>query len=157
MNEFIDPDDPEYRPNLEDLIDVLPITRGVPEELKTKMPDAPDISSPTPNSDEVATDAEFFVNGRYRPQGRKSRTGATFEVISHPKEKQHLAFEQSREAQCRKRRIAVPPATFYVRSPRGTIGWVPWIGSAIAWPWEIAWEADLVERSAPDPKPGEKK
>jgi len=32
---------------------------------------------------------------------------------------------------------------FYVRSPRGTIGVVPWAGSRVIWPWEAAYGADL--------------
>jgi len=123
-----------------------------------KIPDAPDISDAPPGGgDSQATDAEFFVGNRYRPHGRKSRTGATFEIVQHAKETQHVLFEQSRKLQCESRGIAVPPPTFYVQSPRGTIGWVPWIGSVVAWPWEAAWEADLVEKGEPDPKPSEQK
>jgi hypothetical protein len=123
-----------------------------------KVPDAPDIAEDvTVASDAIATDAEFFVGGRYRPHGRKSRSGASFEVIEHAKEPQHRLFDQSRAETFRRRALKPPPASFYVRSQHGTVGWVPWIGSVIAWPWERAWEADLVERSDPDPKPGEKK
>jgi hypothetical protein len=32
---------------------------------------------------------------------------------------------------------------FYVVSPQGTIGLVPWDGSQIVWPWEAAWKQDL--------------
>lgn len=35
------------------------------------------------------------------------------------------------------------PDSFYVRSMAGTIGWVPWVGSAVVWPWESAWVQDL--------------
>lgn len=32
---------------------------------------------------------------------------------------------------------------FYVVSPEGTVGLVPWEGSQIVWPWEAAWQQDL--------------
>jgi len=32
---------------------------------------------------------------------------------------------------------------FYVASPRGTVGVVPWAGSRVIWPWERAWGTDL--------------
>jgi hypothetical protein len=32
---------------------------------------------------------------------------------------------------------------FYVLSPRGTVGVVPWPGSRIIWPWETGWGSDL--------------
>ena len=32
---------------------------------------------------------------------------------------------------------------FYVGSPKGTVGLVPWAGSTIIWPWEAAWAQDL--------------
>jgi hypothetical protein len=32
---------------------------------------------------------------------------------------------------------------FYVESPKGTVGLVPWEGSQIVWPWEAAWAQDL--------------
>jgi len=38
---------------------------------------------------------------------------------------------------------AAHPHRFYVASPRGTIGLVPWAGSKIIWPWEQGWEQDL--------------
>jgi len=121
-----------------------------------RIPDAPDIS-PTPPErivSEEATDEEFFVGGRYKPEGRYSRTNATFEVVEHTKEPQHVAFDQSKRLQLEARGIPIPPVSFYVKSPRGTIGWVPWIGSSVVWPWDLAWEVDMVERSDPDPKPG---
>ena len=35
------------------------------------------------------------------------------------------------------------PQRFYVESPSGTPGLVPWPGSQIVWPWERAWSVDL--------------
>lgn len=32
---------------------------------------------------------------------------------------------------------------FYVRSPRGMLGFVPWPGSMVVWETELAWEQDL--------------
>jgi len=32
---------------------------------------------------------------------------------------------------------------FYVRSPKGTIGLVPWDGSQVVWPWDAAWAQDM--------------
>lgn len=32
---------------------------------------------------------------------------------------------------------------FYVRSPRGMLGFVPWPGSMVVWETEAAWEQDL--------------
>lgn len=32
---------------------------------------------------------------------------------------------------------------FYVASPLGSLGVVPWAGSTIIWPWMKAWQADL--------------
>jgi|SRR5580765_5648972 len=32
---------------------------------------------------------------------------------------------------------------FYVESPEGSAGLVPWDGSQIIWPWEAAWAQDL--------------
>lgn len=32
---------------------------------------------------------------------------------------------------------------FYVESNRGTVGLVPWPGSQVVWPWEVAWTVDL--------------
>jgi len=40
---------------------------------------------------------------------------------------------------------------FYVVSPEGTYGLVPWPGSTIIWPWEKAWEQDLYhEKQTPE-------
>lgn len=123
-----------------------------------KIPDFPDIAEPPPDlSEAVATDAEFFVGGRYKPHGRKSKTGVTFEVVQHPKEPQHRAFDEDCAARAKIRGAEAPRPSFYVQTPRGTVGWVPWIGSVVAWPWERAWTADLVEHGAADPKPGTKK
>lgn len=33
--------------------------------------------------------------------------------------------------------------SFYVQTPAGVVGWVPWLGSQIVWPWEAAWIQDL--------------
>jgi len=41
------------------------------------------------------------------------------------------------------------PDSFYVRGSRGTIGWVPWIGAAVVWPWEAAWVQDLRRKTIP--------
>jgi hypothetical protein len=35
------------------------------------------------------------------------------------------------------------PGRFYVYSPLGKVGLVPWPGSVIVWPWEQAWDTDL--------------
>lgn len=33
---------------------------------------------------------------------------------------------------------------FYVQAKSGLIGWVPWVGSTVVWPWEVgAWTQDL--------------
>lgn len=32
---------------------------------------------------------------------------------------------------------------FYVASPRGNVGLVPWAGSVVVWPWERGWLQDL--------------
>jgi hypothetical protein len=32
---------------------------------------------------------------------------------------------------------------FYVLSPKGIVGVVPWPGSRIIWPWETGWQADM--------------
>ena len=32
---------------------------------------------------------------------------------------------------------------FYVRSSGGVVGMVPWDGSQVVWPWEVAWTQDL--------------
>jgi hypothetical protein len=33
---------------------------------------------------------------------------------------------------------------FYVQAKSGTVGWVPWVGSTVVWPWEAgAWLQDL--------------
>lgn len=34
-------------------------------------------------------------------------------------------------------------ARFYVVSPKGTVGLVPWSGSHVVWPWEAGWVQDL--------------
>lgn len=123
-----------------------------------RIPDAPDIApAPEDTQERPVTDAEFFVGRRYRPHGRKSHTGATFGIVEHPKEPQHLAFDAERLARAKRKGLKEPDPSFYVISPRGTIGWVPWVGSIIAWPWEAAWEADRVEHGDPDPKPERKK
>jgi hypothetical protein len=50
---------------------------------------------------------------------------------------------------------------FYVVSPRGTVGVVPWAGSSVIWPWERAWGTDLhraqVETFLKEPEKKEKK
>lgn len=57
-----------------------------------------------------------------------------------------------------------PPvgAPFYVESKKGTLGWVPWPGSVIVWPWERAWQMDLfgdfhTPKLEQDLRPSEKK
>ena len=35
------------------------------------------------------------------------------------------------------------PGRFYVASPLGAVGLVPWEGSKIIWPWEAGWVQDL--------------
>lgn len=32
---------------------------------------------------------------------------------------------------------------FYVTSPRGLVGFVPWVGAQVIWPWEAGWAMDL--------------
>lgn len=39
---------------------------------------------------------------------------------------------------------------FYVRALSGTVGWVPWVGSTVVWPWERgAWIQDLDPANKP--------
>jgi hypothetical protein len=50
---------------------------------------------------------------------------------------------------------------FYVVSPLGTVGLVPWEGSQVVWPWEQAWRQDLyrpeVQTFLKDDREGKKK
>jgi hypothetical protein len=38
-------------------------------------------------------------------------------------------------------------APFYVRANKEMIGWVPWPGSVVVWPYERAWQMDLFQPS----------
>lgn len=64
---------------------------------------------------------DFEPGGRYRG----------FQILPRhlwPDEPQHARWGETR---------------FYVTSPSGAVGMVPWAGSVIVWPWDAAWNLDL--------------
>lgn len=70
---------------------------------------------------ELEDDGDFEPGGRYKG----------FRMVSAPLVPPPPSSHQSL------------PARFYVESPEGAVGLVPWPGSQIAWPWEAGWTQDL--------------
>jgi hypothetical protein len=68
-----------------------------------------------------------------------------FKRVAYTKLERHRLFDEFRT-----RMTGQPSESFYVESKSGTTGWVPWVGSPVVWPWEAAWEADLLEGSESD-------
>lgn len=113
------------------------VMRGVDVPLP-EIPEAPDIDL----GGLPLTERPFFDReGLYRPGNAK----VGFSTVERQREPQHKLFVEFRERMTMK-----PPEDFYVESQHGTIGWVPWIGSPVVWPWEAAWEQDLLEGSPSD-------
>lgn len=122
---------------IDDLIERGLLKKGIDLPLP-EIPDAPDIDlGGLPVSERPFFDAD----GNYRPGNGKG----WFPKVAHDPEPQHVAFYEFRERMTKK-----PREGFYVESKHGTIGWVPWIGSPVVWPWEAAWECDLLEGSESD-------
>lgn len=71
-------------------------------------------------------DADDLDQGDFEPGGKYKG----FQILPKhlwPDEPQHGTWEER----------------FYVQTPSGTPGLVPWVGSQIIWPWESAWAVDL--------------
>jgi hypothetical protein len=77
-------------------------------------------------SDLVAADEDV---GDFEPGGRYKG----FTILSEDEWPDHLPASHGRAF----------PGRFYVYSPLGKVGLVPWPGSVIVWPWEQAWHTDL--------------
>lgn len=103
-----------------------------------KIPDSPDIDL----GGLPITERPFFDReGLYRPGNGK----VGFKRVERTPEPQHKLFAEFRE-----RMTENPSECFYVETEHGTVGWVPWIGSPVVWPWEAGWEQDLLEGSPSD-------